>query len=110
MNLLKLRFNQMKIVQQPLCSRRDVLPTLRDGRHIVIRLAQCRNVLLHAREKRRPTCMSRTVAQGLRCSQAAPVLLKTLRAKQLGPNQWLGLPGACMEYFSSVGAQLYAGF
>ena len=110
MDLLKLGFNQVKVIEQPLCSRRDVLPTVRDGRYIVIRLAQYRNVFLHAWKKRRPTYVSGTVAQGLRCSQAAPVLLKTLRAKQLGPNQWLGLPRACIEYLSSVGAQLYARF
>ena len=81
MNLLKLRLYQVKVVEQPLCGRRDVLATVRDGGHVVVRLAQRRNVFLHPREERRPTHMEGLFTHRLRCSQTAPVLFKALRAK-----------------------------
>ena len=51
LDLLKLRFNQMKIVKQPLCRWSDVLAALRNCGDVVVRLAQSHQIFPDAREK-----------------------------------------------------------
>ena len=47
-DLFELGFNQMKVVKQPFCCRRNVLPTLRNGGYIVMRISERSDILLNA--------------------------------------------------------------
>ena len=52
MDLLELRFNQVKVIKQPLCSRGDVLSGVRDRRYVVIGLPERLDIFFNSREKR----------------------------------------------------------
>ena len=102
LDLLELCFNQVKIVQQPVGRRCDVLAALREGGNVVVGLAQRCNIVLNAREKRQAFAPALAGAHGLRLSQAASMLLKALCAKQLGANNRLWPTRVGGQYFPGV--------
>ena len=83
-DLLQLRFDEVKVVQQPFGSRRDVLPAVRRHRHIVIGVAQGSKILVHARKKGGATPRMFVPLDGLGLGQAAAVLFKAVNAEQFG--------------------------
>ena len=105
MDLLKLRFDQVKIIQQPFGGRGDVLPLVRCARNVVVGLPQRIDIFLDAWRERVSLSPARSLFDGLRCGKTAAVLLKALRSKQLRANQGLGPASVARENFPGVGTQ-----
>ena len=105
MNLLELLLHQVKVIQQPYSSGRNVLAALRDGGNVVVGLAQCGNVVLNTREERQAFAPTAAGAHRLCLSQAAAMFFKTLRAEQLGTYQRFCTVWIAGEYFPGVSAQ-----
>ena len=101
-NLLKLCFYQVKIVQQPFSSGRDVLAALRNGGNIVVGLAQCGNIVFDPREEGEVVAPPRRFSNRLRLRKTAAVFFEALRAKKLRTNQRLWSARVDSKYFSGV--------
>jgi len=77
-NLLELRFDEVKVVQQPFGRRRDVAPALRNQRDVVEGAAKrCKVLVDPGKEGRRITARIATL-HDLRACKAVAVLLETL--------------------------------
>ena len=90
-NLLQLRFYQREIVEQPLRRWRGVVTTEGRQRNVIERIAQCAQVFLDTRKKRRPVVGLGVGLNDLRLRQAKAVLFKTLKPKQFRPDRCFGL-------------------
>ena len=101
--MLDLRFNDVKIVQQPVCRWRDITAAAGCCCNVVVRQPERGNVVLHTRKK----CgAARVIAIGaqrthrLRCRQAAAVLFKALRAKKLCADGQLNMLNRAQQELS----------
>jgi hypothetical protein len=81
-NFLELRFDQVKVVEQPFGRRADVIAGRRLGSDVAVRLTQRADVASQAREKGRRARGGARRAVGF--SEAAAVLCKALEPKNLG--------------------------
>ena len=107
LDLLQLRFDQVKVIEQPFCCRSDVVPAARHTGDVVVRFAQCRNVLVDAREKGRvskPAVASARRAYGLGKREAAAMLLEALGTEEFSPYRVLEFI-LCNKYLPGIGAQ-----
>ena len=84
-NFLKLRLDQMKVIQQPFCGGTDVVASGRLHADVAMGFAQRGNVALQSwKESGRA---SRGTSCAVRIAQASAVLRESLGAKKLGTDR-----------------------
>ena len=102
LNLLKLRFYQVKVVKQPFSCRRYVLTTLRNSGDVVIRASQGNKIFLYARKKRKFVAPAFTGPHDLGLRQTSSMFFKALDTKKFGTDKRFGAIQIAFKNFSGV--------
>ena len=101
--MLDLRFNNVKVVQQPVRRWRDITAAAGCRCNVVVGQPECGNIVLHARKKcgaARVGAIGAERTHRLRRRQAAAMFFKTLRAKKLRANGQLDMLGRAQQELS----------